>query len=130
MLRPAILLLVVCLGACHDATDHEKQRVVGRIDPSNTVTPVIVVVHTLGSPGCTTPDGQEVEEDGELVRIVPYDIIPMPGHSDVCPGDYAFYEHRIRVVPRGERLLIRAVGLSIGTRESRLDSAQVEVAVR
>ena len=55
------------LTACHDATDHDKQTVIGRIDPLHTGVPVIlapeevrvnqafeVVVQTIGSSDCTT----------------------------------------------------------------------------
>jgi ATP dependent DNA ligase C terminal region len=99
---------------CEVKYDHlRKQRVIGQIDPSHTTVPVIaapreveaqapfsVVVNTFGSYGCSTPDGQDVSEDGDLVRIVPYDIVPRPGHTEVCPAERKVHEHRVSVVFR------------------------------
>ena len=31
--------------------------------------------------------------DGDLVGLVPYDIIPIPGHSDVCRNDWTAHAH-------------------------------------
>lgn len=146
MPRPLSVLagLALVLGACNDPTDPAKQRVIGQIDPSHTAVPVIVapreveaqapfrvVVHTFGSYGCSTPDGQDVSEDGALVRIVPYDIVPRPGHTDVCPAERTVHEHRVGVVirNRGEARL-RVVGTSAASRGDRLDSVEVEVVVR
>jgi hypothetical protein len=74
--------LALALGACNDPTDLGKERVIGRIDPSHTGVPVIVtpreveaqarfgvVVNTFGTFGCSSPDGQDVSEDGALIRI-------------------------------------------------------------
>lgn len=136
--------LAVVLGACNDPTDLGKQRVIGQIDPSHSAVPVIVapreveaqapfgvVVNTFGSYGCSTPDGQDVSEDGDLVRIVPYDIVPRPGHTEVCPAERQVHEHRVSVVfrNRGEARL-RVVGTSAASRADRLDSVEVAVAVQ
>jgi hypothetical protein len=134
----------LALGACNDPTDLGKQRVIGQIDPSHTAVPVIVapgeveaqapfsvVVNTFGSYGCSTPDGQDVSEDGDLVRIVPYDIVPRPGHTEVCPAERKVHEHRVSVVFRnsGEARL-RVVGTSAASRADRLDSVEVSVVVK
>jgi hypothetical protein len=130
--------------ACHDATDHDQQTVVGTIDPLHTVVPVIVapedvqvnqafivVVHTVGSSDCTTPSRNDIRESGDVVRIVPYDIIPMPGHTDVCRDDYAFHEHRLRITrATAGATRIRVVGMSAASREERLDSVETLVMVR
>jgi hypothetical protein len=146
MPRPqsALAGLALALGACNDPTDPGKQRVIGQIDPSHTAVPVIVapreveaqapfsvVVNTFGSYGCSTPDGQDVSEDGDLVRIVPYDIVPRPGHTEVCPAERKVHEHHVSVVfrNRGEARL-RVVGTSAASREDRLDSVEVDVLVR
>jgi hypothetical protein len=135
--------LVVVLAGCHDATDHEKQLVIGRIDPLHTVVPVIVapaevrvnaaftvVVHTVGSSDCTKPDRNEVSEEGDVVRIVPYDIVPIAGHADVCRDDLAFHDHRIRLtLGRAGTTRLRVVGLTAASRTDRLDSVEVAVAV-
>lgn len=145
MLRPsAALSLFLTLAGCHDATDHEQQRVIGRIDPLHTVTPVIVapeevrvnasfiiVVHTVGSSDCTKPDGADVTQNGEVVRIVPFDIIPIPGHTDVCRSDYAFHEHRLRLTrQQAGAARLRVVGVSAASRTERLDSVELAVTVR
>lgn len=70
-------------------------------------------------------------EDGDVVRIVPYDIVPIPGHSDVCQSDYAFHEHRIRLARRQPGpAWLRVVDLSAASRANRLDSAEVAVSVQ
>lgn len=141
--RLAALGLGLALAACHDATDHEKQRVIGRIDPVHTSVPVIVapaeaeaheaftvLVNTVGSSDCTKPDGGEVVEQGDVVRIVPYDIVPIPGHTDVCQDDNAFHEHRLQVVrDQAGVATLRVVGISAASRTDRLDSVEVAVTV-
>jgi hypothetical protein len=146
MPRPPSVLasLALALGACNDPTDLGKQRVIGQIDPSHTTVPVIaapreveaqapfsVVVNTFGSYGCSTPDGQDVSEDGDLVRIVPYDIVPRPGHTEVCPAERKVHEHRVSVVFRNRgKARLRVVGTSAASRADRLDSVEVDVAVK
>lgn len=136
--------LALVVGACHDATDPDKQRIIGRIDPSSTAVPVIVapeevevdvpfdiVVHTFGSFGCTTADGEDVDTDGGLVRIVPYDIVPRPGHRDVCPSEGYYLEHHVRVaLPASGTARLRVVGADASSRDDRLDSVEVSVVVR
>jgi hypothetical protein len=138
---PAIAL---ALGACNDPSDPGKERVIGRIDPSHTAIPVIVaphevaaqarfsvVVNTLGTFGCSSPDGQDVSEDGALIRIVPYDIVAVPGHTEVCPSQGIVREHHVSVFfrNRGEARL-RVVGTSVASRGDRLDSIEVGVVVK
>jgi hypothetical protein len=146
MPRPLSVLagLALALGACNDPTDLGKQRVIGQIDPSHTAVPVIVapgeveaqapfsvVVNTLGSYGCSTPDGQDVSQGGDLVRIVPYDIVPRPGHTEVCPAERKVHEHHLSVVFRNRGAArLRVVGTSAASRADRLDSVEVEVAVK
>jgi hypothetical protein len=145
MPRPTHTLsaLALALAACNNPTDPGKERVVGSIDPSNTAVPVIVspreveaqapfsvVVHTIGTFGCSSPDGQDVSGDGDLVRIVPYDIRAVFGHTQVCPDEGTIHEHRFSVVfrNRGEGRL-RVVGTALA-RSDKLDSVEVAVAVR
>ena len=137
-------LAVFALAGCHDATDPEIQRVIGRIDPSATGRPVIVapdevpagarftvVVHTLGSPNCTTPDGESVTVVGDVIRIVPYDIVPIPGHSDVCLGSLASHEHLVPLVAaEAGTLRIRAVGYGASFRANVLDSGEVSITIQ
>lgn len=136
--------LGLALAGCNDATDPEIQRVIGRIDLHHTVVPVIVapdearanvpftvIVHTVGTSDCTKPDGEDQVVLGDLARIVPYDVVPIPGHSDVCRNDYAFQEHRVSVtLPRAEAARVRVVGLSAATRGNLLDSAEATVRIR
>ena len=131
----AVVGLGLALTGCHDATDHEKQRVIGRIDPLHTAVPVIaapaearagapftIVVHTVGSSDCTQPDRDEVTEQGDLIRIVPYDIVPVAGHA---------HEHRLRLTRRQVGpLRVRVVGFTAASRTDRLDSVEVGVEVR
>jgi hypothetical protein len=140
----AVVGLGLAFAGCHDATDHEKERVIGRIDPVHTTVPVIVapveatvnapfmvIVHTVGSSDCTKPDRDEVSEQSDLVRIVPYDIVPIAGHSDVCQDDYTFHEHRIRLTREREGpVRLRVVGLTAASRVDRLDSVEVGLPVR
>jgi hypothetical protein len=143
--RPVLAAsLGFALAGCNDATDPEIQRVIGRIDPRHTVVPVIVapdearanvpftvIVHTVGPSDCTKPDGDDLVVQGDLARIVPYDVVPIPGHSTVCRNDYAFHEHRLSVtLSRAGTARVRVVGLSAATRESVLDSAEVTIRIR
>jgi hypothetical protein len=90
-----------------------------------------VVVHTVGSSDCTTPSRNEVRETDDLLRIVPYDIIPIPGHTDVCRDDYAFHEHRLRITRSvAGATRIRVVGMTAAAREERLDSVETLLMVR
>jgi hypothetical protein len=110
--------LGLALAGCNDATDPEIQRVIGRIDRHHTVVPVIVA-----------PDDDLVIQ-GDLARIVPYDVVPIPGHSTVCRNDYAFQEHRLSVtLPRAGAARVRVVGLSACTRQNVPDSAEVTVRI-
>ena len=145
MPRPTCTLsaLALALTACNNPTDPGKERVVGSIDPSNTYVPVIVapaeveaqapfsvVVHTIGSVGCSSPDGQDVSEDGNLVRIVPYDIRAVFGHTQACPDEGTFHEHRFSVALRNRgEARIRVVGTTMA-RSDMLDSVEVAVTVR
>jgi hypothetical protein len=136
--------LVLALGACNNPTDLGKQRIIGAIDPSSTSVPVIVapaeveaqapfsvVVHTYATLGCSSPDGQDLSEQADLVRIVPYDIVAAPGHTDVCTSEGIIHEHRFNVElsNKGEARL-RVVGSSLASRGDRLDSVEVAVSVR
>jgi hypothetical protein len=133
----------LALLACTDATDAEKRRVIGLIEPSPSGLPVIVApaevvagqefvvtVNTVGSSDCTTPDGGDVAVAEDLIRIVPYDIVPMPGHSDVCRADYAPQRHYFPVtLKRPGPARIRVVGRRPSTNESALDSVETALAV-
>ena len=142
--RPALAVILALASAdCNDATDPEIQRVIGRIDPNHTVVPVIVapeearvnvpftvIVHTVGTSDCTKPDGDDLLIQPDLARIVPYDVVPIPGHSTVCRNDYAFQEHRLSVTLRSSGAArVRVVGLSAATREDVPDSAEVVVRI-
>jgi hypothetical protein len=96
-MKRCLWFLLPMIVACHDANDPEKQRVIGLMEPSRATLPVIVApvevavherfiitVHTVGSSDCTTPDGGDVEVRTDLIRLIPYGIVPIPGHSDVC----------------------------------------------
>jgi hypothetical protein len=138
------LAAVIALGGCHDATDPEIQRMIGRIDISHTYQPVLVApaevrageefplsVYTAGPSVCTRPDGETVEVQGSLVRIVPYDVVPIPGHSDVCPHDIAFHEHRLRLsLPVAGAATLRVVGLRASATLGPLDSVDTDIMVR
>jgi hypothetical protein len=143
--RPALAVVVaLVLAGCHDATDPEIQRVIGRIDRSHTGKPVIVLpaevpagvgfsvlVHTVGPSTCTRPDGESVTVEGNLARIVPYDVVPIPGHSDVCLSDYAFHEHRLELaLPASGTARVRVVGMRASTAANVLDSVETSVTVR
>ena len=86
---------------------------------------------TLGTFGCSTPDGQDVSQHGALIRIVPYDIVAVPGHTEVCPSEGIVHEHHVSVFfkNRGEARL-RVVGTSVASRGDRLDSVEVGVVVK
>jgi hypothetical protein len=134
----------LALGACNDPSDPGKARVIGRIDPSNTGVPVIVapdqvevqarfavVVNTLGIFGCSSPDGQDVSENGALIRIVPYDIVAVPGHTEVCPAESIVHEHHVSVSLRSKgEARLRVVGTSVASRGDRLDSVEVALVVK
>ena len=136
----AVLLL---LAGCHDATDPEKQRVVGIVDLLGTAPPAVVAptvvaagerftvtVHTWGNSDCTKPDGGDLRVEGDLVRIVPYDIIPIPGHTDVCQDDYVARPHPFGLtLTRPGLARLRVVGRRASRAESVLDSLEVGVTV-
>jgi len=138
----AVALLLLAAG-CHDATDPEKQRVVGTVDLLGTSPPVLVApaevaagerftvtVYTWGSSDCTKPDGGDVRIEGDLVRIVPYDIIPIPGHSDVCQDDYVARPHLFGLtLGRAGAARLRVVGRRAARAESVLDSLEVGLTV-
>jgi hypothetical protein len=138
----ALLLLV--LGSCHNATDPEIQRMIGRIDRSNTEKAVIVLpaevqagvpfavlIHTVGPSTCTRADGESVTVEGDLARIIPYDVVPIPGHSNVCPSDYAFHEHRLSLTLSGSgQRTVRVVGLRASATANVLDSVETTVMVQ
>ena len=68
--------------------------------------------------------------DGDRVRLVPYDIIPIPGHSDVCRDDWTAHAHRFEITlasPGTARL--RVVGRRAARAEGILDSLEVSVTV-
>lgn len=141
MRRLPIALLVV--AGCRDATDPEKQRVVGLVDLLATSPPAVVApaevaanqrfaitVHTWGSSDCTKPDGGDVRIEGDLVRIVPYDIIPIPGHTDVCQDDYVARPHLFGLtLDRPGPARLRVVGRRAARAESVLDSLEVGLTV-
>ena len=119
-----VLLAGILLAACHDPSDPDKMRVIGLIEPTRSSPPVLeapaaappgrrftVIVHTVGSSQCTQPDGGDVSVVGSLIRIVPYDIWPKPGHTDVCPEDYVPLRHPLAVTaPAAGLARIRVVG--------------------
>jgi hypothetical protein len=136
--------LVVGLVACHDASDPDKRRIVGFIEPSRTTPPVIVApaevaanqrftitVHTVGSSACTTPDGGSVVVHEGLVRVVPYDIVPLPGHTDVCLDDQAAHPHLFSLrFPRSGTARLRVVGQRPSGLDEVLDSVETAVIIR
>lgn len=138
MLPRGMALLAVGLVACQDPSDPDKMRVVGLIDPARTSPPVIdapeeaarnqrflVTVYTVGSSDCTHPDGEDVAVVGDLVRIVPYDIVPRPGHTDVCRDDNAARPHPLALVlPRAGTVTLRVVGRRPAGPESLPDSVE------
>jgi hypothetical protein len=140
--RLPVALLLLAAG-CHDATDPEKQRVIGLVDLLGTSPPAIVVpaqiaanerftvtVYTWGSSDCTKPDGGSVAVLGDLVRIVPYDIIPIPGHSDVCRDDYAAHPHVFPLtLTQAGPARVRVVGRRAARAESALDSLELAITV-
>jgi uncharacterized protein YfaA (DUF2138 family) len=141
MRRLPIALLVV--AGCRDATDPEKQRVVGLVDlgatsPTAVVAPAevaanqrfAITVHTWGSSDCTKPDGGDLRVESDLVRIVPYDIIPIPGHTDVCQHDYVAHPHLFALtLSRAGAVRLRVVGRRASRAESVLDSLEVGLTV-
>src|ERR671911_439167 len=109
MMRRA-LLVALLVAACHDATDAEKQRVIGAVDLLGTNPPTLVVpeavsagqrftatVYTWGNSDCTLADGGSMTGVDGVVRLVPYDIIPILGHSDVCRDDCVAHAHAFGV---------------------------------
>ena len=134
---------VVLLAACHDATDAEKQRVIGAVDLLGTTPPTLVLpdeltagrrftatVYTWGNSDCTQADGGSMTVVDGVVRLVPYDIIPIPGHSDVCRDDWVAHAHAFGVTlnePGTARL--RVVGRRAARAETVLDSLDVSVTV-
>lgn len=90
----------------------------------------VVTVNTVGSSDCTTPDGGDVRVADDLIRLVPYDIIPIPGHNDVCREDYAPQRHHFPLtMTRPGPARIRVVGRRPSTNESALDSVEIPLAV-
>jgi hypothetical protein len=93
-------------------------------------TPFIVTVHTFGTSDCTKPDGESVVVRDDLVRIVPYDVVPIPGHSTVCQHDYTSHEHRSWVtLTRVGVARVRLVGLRASSAKEVLDSVEALVTV-
>jgi hypothetical protein len=131
------------LAACHDAGDPAKQRVIGLIEPSRTTLPVIltptevragerfvVTVNTVGSSDCTTADGGDAKIAPDLIRLVPYDIVPLPGHVDVCREDYAPRHHYFPLTLSHARASrIRVVGRRPSTDPTALDSVEAPLLV-
>jgi hypothetical protein len=143
-MRLARVFPLLLLAACHDPTDPAKERVVGVIDavggsPPAIVAPAevprnerfVVTVYTRGSSGCTQPDGVSLAlAESDLVRIVPYDIVPLPGHADVCLEDYAPLPHPFPLTLSGPGpTRIRVVGRRDSRPQAVLDSAETTVTV-
>jgi hypothetical protein len=87
--------------------------VIGLIEPSRTMPPVIVApaevragerfvvtVNTVGSSDCTTADGGDADVAPDLIRLVPYDIVPLPGRHYFPLELTHAGSSRIRVVGR------------------------------
>jgi hypothetical protein len=92
--------------------------------------PFIVTVYTWGSSDCTKPDGVSLALVGEMVRIVPYDIIPIPGHTDVCRDDHAPHAHAFELtLSRAGSAVLRVVGRRASRAEATLDSVEVGLTV-
>lgn len=140
-------LLAISLGlaafACGSPTEPNTDRVVGRIDPSLSVRPVLaapsqvragvpfaVTVTTVGF-GCTIAEGGAVQVSQGLARLVPYDRVPGAGHDALC------VERVITLLPRDLQVTLpyagaarlRVVGFSASTPEEVMDSVEVEVTV-
>ncbi len=63
-------------------------------------------------------------------RIVPYDIIPIPGHTDVCQDDYVARPHLFGLtLQRPGPARLRVVGRRAARAESVLDSLEVGLTV-
>jgi hypothetical protein len=115
MTHPAAVFILLAVSVA--------QRVVGRIDPSLTVT-------TVGF-GCATAEGGLVEVQRDLARVVPYDRVPEAGHDTLCG------ERIVTLLPRDLRVTLpqagaanlRVVGLSASTPEEVLDSVDVAISV-
>ena len=142
MLRSCWLLLL-SVAACNDATDPDKERILGQIDAYRSSPPTLaapstaaaharftVTVTTFGSSGCTTPDGGAVAVEGDLVRILPYDIVPSAGHTDVCPRDFAPFPRLlpVRLSPAGV-YRVRVVGRRPSGDHGGLDSVETTITV-
>ena len=142
-MKRRVWLGVVLLVGCHDATDPEKQRVIGALDLLGTNPPTLVLpdevtagrrftatVNTWGNSDCTLADGGSMTVVDGVVRLVPYDIIPMPGHSDLCRDDWVAHAHAFGVTlgqPGPARL--RVVGRRAARAEVVLDSLEGSVTV-
>jgi hypothetical protein len=117
--------------------------VIGLIEPSRTMPPVIVApaevragerfvvtVNTVGSSDCTTADGGDADVAPDLIRLVPYDIVPLPGHVDVCREDYAARRHYFPLeLTHAGSSRIRVVGRRPSTDPTALDSVETSLLV-
>ena len=102
VLIPAVGVGLAGVLACSDPSD--TKRVIGLIDgdgpagvdlPTDIIRgqPFEVTVYTFGSSSCTTPDGAELEIEGMVARITPYDLVPA---ADVpCTADMAPFAHPV-----------------------------------
>jgi hypothetical protein len=143
-LAPAslVVLLTLAQAGCSNPTDTGHMRVVGTIDPTSSSVPALVVpteararvaftvlVHTRGSSDCTQPDGESLEIQGDLARVVPYDVVPSPGHAYFCLRDFGKHRHQLSITfPRSGTARVRLVGMH-PTRPGILDSVEGVVTV-
>ncbi len=95
MKRWLLLFLILLLAACDGS---RVEREIGIIESDTSLgeevisapmtvqasVPFEVIVRTYGG-GCIEPDGLEVEIEGNVAVLVPYDLYITPGRNEACP---------------------------------------------
>lgn len=134
--------LGLALAGCNTPTDTGFMRVVGTIDPTSSSVPALmvpmeartrvpftVVVYTRGSSDCTDPDGESLVVQGDLARVVPYDVVPSATHGYFCLRDFGKHLHQFPITfSRPGTARVRLVG-SHPSRPGILDSVEAVVTV-
>jgi hypothetical protein len=125
------------------STPSETERVIGLIDPfgerpatvdlpSDAVRgqPFELRVYTFGSSSCTTPDDAELEVEGLLARITPYDRVPSDA-GVLCTRDMARFAHPVKLRFETEGVAtLRVVGWIFRSSGRVLDSVDLFIPVR